>query len=226
VQTPAAVSKSLTVSIAPNVIPEINGVAVGTVTRNDADLTQPLTVSLSSSDTNAATVVASVVIPANQQSANFQVLAVHDPTRGTLNVLIAAIAAEFIGGSQLITVTDGDLRWHNSRKPTDVNDDGTVSPIDALLVINYLNTVGGGPVPEGSPPPFIDVSGDNQISPLDALLVINELNRRGSGEGEASKETTATASYATLVDSALAQFQFDDLESAQDHPARKRRALR
>ena len=225
IQSPAAATKSLTVFITPNSIPEINGVATGTVTRNNADLSQPLTVALTSSDLNAATVAASVVIPANQPSVNFQVFAVHDTTRGTLLVTITAVAAEFVSGGQIITITDGDLSWHNSSNPEDVNDDGDVSPLDALLVINYLNTFGGGNVPAGSPPPYIDVSGDNQISPLDALLVINKLNQRGSAEGEASSGDLAAKNYASLVDSVYSQFgqsSYDDLTSNEAFRGRKR----
>ena len=76
--------------------------------------------------------------------------------------------------------------------PVDVNLDGQVSPIDALLVVNYLNA-NGDPAGEGegSPDPYKrDVNHDNSISPIDALMVINYLNRQrpaapaGEGEGE------------------------------------------
>ncbi|MFO1062601.1 MAG: Ig-like domain-containing protein [Pirellulales bacterium] len=68
----------------------------------------------------------------------------------------------------------------------DVNADGFISPIDALLVINFLNTEGPRSVVGlPSPPPYRDVNGDNFISAIDALLVINYLNSlRPSGEGE------------------------------------------
>lgn len=70
----------------------------------------------------------------------------------------------------------------------DVNADGFVTPIDALLIVNFLNTTGSTSV-EGlpSPPPYRDVNGDNSITPIDALIVINELNQSsggGGGEGE------------------------------------------
>ncbi len=213
-QTPSAATKSLAVSIVPNSIPEIGGVAVGTVTRNNADLTQPLTVTLTSSDPGAATVDASVIIPANQQSATFQVRAVHDTSRGTVIVSITATAADFVNASQAVTITDSDLTWHNSAFPTDVNNDGRLSPIDALLVINYLNAFGSGGLPTGSPPPFLDVNADNQVSPVDALLVINALNQQGSAEGEAS--SAVDNPHSSLVDSAFSQFGssgFDDLQS-------------
>ncbi|MHB0959585.1 MAG: tandem-95 repeat protein [Pirellulaceae bacterium] len=80
--------------------------------------------------------------------------------------------------------------WQNSANNLDVNADGSVSAIDVLLIINYLNFDGNGalPIPPTagfSPPPYFDTSGDNKVTPLDAILVINELNgSSGSGEGE------------------------------------------
>ncbi|MHB8954103.1 MAG: dockerin type I domain-containing protein [Pirellulaceae bacterium] len=70
--------------------------------------------------------------------------------------------------------------WRNLFDPLDVNGDGSLSPLDALLVINELNRVGShalAPPAAGQfPPPYLDVSGDNNVTPLDALWVINALN--------------------------------------------------
>lgn len=74
-------------------------------------------------------------------------------------------------------------KW-NENNPFDSSDDGFVSPIDALVIINELNQTGGYSMDEelvGAP--YFDVSQDNFLSPIDALMVINELNRT-SGEGE------------------------------------------
>lgn len=76
----------------------------------------------------------------------------------------------------------GGHPWQNPRDPLDVNDDGYITPLDVLLVINVLNTTGAGPLPlpppvPGGPPPFLDPSGDDYVTPLDALLVINFLNQ-------------------------------------------------
>lgn len=70
------------------------------------------------------------------------------------------------------------LSWTNPVQPLDVNDDSTISPIDALLIINELNTVGGHALttPTETPPAFIDTNSDMFVSPLDALLVLNYLN--------------------------------------------------
>ena len=71
----------------------------------------------------------------------------------------------------------------------DVNADGLVTPLDALLVIIEINALGPHGLtvlPGGTAPPlFLDVSGDDFLGSLDALLVINYLNAGGAGEGEA-----------------------------------------
>ncbi len=78
---------SLALTLSPHTIAENAGAgaATGTVTRNNMDLSQPLTVSLGSSDTTQAAVPASVTIPAGSASATFNVDAVDnhvvDPTR-------------------------------------------------------------------------------------------------------------------------------------------------
>lgn len=81
--------------------------------------------------------------------------------------------------------------WQNPRDPLDVDDRGSVIPLDALIIINELNMHGSHELPAPSagqePPPYLDVSGDNHLSPLDALLIINFLNNRPTGgpSGEA-----------------------------------------
>jgi Ca2+-binding EF-hand superfamily protein len=59
---------------------------------------------------------------------------------------------------------------HNLYAPTDANDDGSTSAVDALVIINHLNrdaASGAG---------FYDVNGDGNISAVDALMVINSLD--------------------------------------------------
>lgn len=62
---------------------------------------------------------------------------------------------------------------HNFLMPHDVNDDGNVSPIDVLVVINRLN--GNDDLPEREQE-FHDVDDDSRLTPLDVLSVINDLN--------------------------------------------------
>ncbi len=89
------------------------------------------------------------------------------------------------------------LPWYNSQLPADVNKDGFCSPMDALLIINFLNRFGSQSI-AGKWPEYgwLDVSADNSLSPLDALLVINALNSRGEGEASgASSAETDNASF-------------------------------
>jgi hypothetical protein len=87
--------------------------------------------------------------------------------------------------------------WQNAQQPLDVNQDGFVTPIDALLVLNVINRDGAGPLsfPSGAeqPPPFLDVSGDGFVSPIDPLLVLNEINRIAAGRRTASPALIAAA---------------------------------
>ncbi|MEC7566652.1 MAG: GEVED domain-containing protein, partial [Planctomycetota bacterium] len=102
--------------------------------------------------------------------------------------------------------------WHNVTISEDVNQDGFVSPIDALLVINFLEdrTGIGKEFPNGqllTPPdpgdpnadppipadPLVDVNDDGFVAPIDALRVVNFINAanggsEGEGEGESMLE--------------------------------------
>jgi hypothetical protein len=82
-----------------------------------------------------------------------------------------------------VTVNTIGPPWQNPTDALDVNNDGAVVPLDALLVINEINANGSRPLepppsPTGptQPPPYLDVNGDAFLSPLDALLIINHLN--------------------------------------------------
>jgi hypothetical protein len=68
--------------------------------------------------------------------------------------------------------------WHNVGNAYDVDGDGEVAPGDALTIINYLNTVGSGPVPETGPTvaPYLDTTADNQVAADDVMAVLNKLH--------------------------------------------------
>jgi hypothetical protein len=98
-----------------------------------------------------------------------------------------------------VTVEVLKSAWQNPTLNLDVNDDGHISPIDALLVINYLNTGGPSKLPDTQPaPPYLDPSGDENASAIDVLLIINYLNSHPSGEGEAEGEGQVSA-YSQLA---------------------------
>jgi len=69
------------------------------------------------------------------------------------------------------------LVWSGRRH--DTNGDNVIAPLDALQVINELNTFGSHNVPT-TPRNPLDVSGDGVIAPMDVLLIINSLNLYGS----------------------------------------------
>jgi hypothetical protein len=95
--------------------------------------------------------------------------------------------------------TSGSFLSSNPKDPLDVNNDGFVTPIDALLVINEINTHGSHALTSSGfhTAPFIDTDKDNVVSPHDVLLVINRLNAPSAGspgaEGEASDLSPAAA---------------------------------
>ncbi|MEZ6150590.1 MAG: Ig-like domain-containing protein [Pirellulaceae bacterium] len=90
-----------------------------------------------------------------------------------------------------VNVRVQNSRWQNPQNSLDVNADGFVSPIDVLLVINYLNGHGNPILPDSGvvPPPYLDPTGDELVTPNDVLQIINYLNANsqgGRGEGESS----------------------------------------
>ncbi|MCU0712420.1 MAG: dockerin type I domain-containing protein, partial [Pirellula sp.] len=72
----------------------------------------------------------------------------------------------------------------------DVDNDGFVSPIDVLILINDINLRGARVLPASTTrPPFLDVDGQGDVSPLDVLAVITHINDRGnSGSGSGGGE--------------------------------------
>ena len=70
------------------------------------------------------------------------------------------------------------FNWHNENLSEDVNGDGSVTPFDALMLINELNRAGAYQLPLSKPgdSPFYDVNKDGWITPSDAIQIINVLN--------------------------------------------------
>jgi hypothetical protein len=120
---------------------------------------------------------------------------------------VPASQITYVPASITILGAGGEGEFTNSANRLDVNADGAVSPIDALIVVNYLNANGSGPVgaaaavrgaAEGEqtqrPHYFVDPTGDGYVSPLDALLVINYLNSAALGaQAAAEGEMSASA---------------------------------
>ncbi len=68
--------------------------------------------------------------------------------------------------------------WTNPLNALDVNGDGLVTPIDALDIIDYLNSKGEGTLPAAPTGvhDFLSTDGNGACTPLDVLKVINYLN--------------------------------------------------
>lgn len=87
-----------------------------------------------------------------------------------------------LGFKELVALS---LRSASRYVNTDVNGDGSVTPVDALLIINHLN------LRASNWNVRLDVSSDGRVTPSDALIVINYLNKKNatmSGEGESSAQ--------------------------------------
>ena len=70
---------------------------------------------------------------------------------------------------------------HHAENPLDVNADDDISPLDALLIVNGINTGNRDvlrPIRGVGTDNFLDANNDGWVSPIDALLVINELNNQ------------------------------------------------
>ena len=97
--------------------------------------------------------------------------------------------------------------WRNPARPLDVNNDMFVSPLDALVVINALNSRGASSdlgARQNRLDSYLDTNGDRSMSPLDALIVVNELNRSDrtsdlSNERIDGEAETAPAGFVSIV---------------------------
>lgn len=138
------------------------------------------------------------------------------PTSLASDRVVIATARSSVAGTSEFSPSDNApaSTWHNPTNPLDVNGNGSVSPLDALLIINVLNTSGAGSVSRLTPPSdgsklYVDTNNDGFVSPLDALLVINYLNSgAGNSEGEAL-QAALPALHPAAVDRAF--FDFDGL---------------
>jgi hypothetical protein len=96
----------------------------------------------------------------------------------------------------------------------DVDRDGEIAPVDALLIINDLNTRGS----HSAPPLTLDDSADDslsaalnfdidqdgEIAPIDSLLVINALNLLADDSHDVVSDAAADVASATTSDSSNA----------------------
>ncbi|MGN6545179.1 MAG: dockerin type I domain-containing protein, partial [Aureliella sp.] len=178
--------ETLSVSAADPTIAESGGRTSVTITRSNlADMTSDLTVALSCSSPTQIVLPQSVVIPAGASSVSVDLVAVDNSVyAGDRKLTLTATATGYAAVPGTVTILEDEPAhvWLNAASPLDVNEDGHVTPLDVLLIINMINTSSSsllGPVRQG---PFVDCNGDDYVTGLDALLVINYLNTHLSGE--------------------------------------------
>jgi hypothetical protein len=106
---------TLSLEINPTMVFESDGsgASTGTVTRSGTSIVNPLNVNLSSSDTSEATVIAVVIIQADQTSADFPIDAVDD---------------FILDGTQSLTITASSPNFASGEARLDVKDDEGISP--------------------------------------------------------------------------------------------------
>jgi hypothetical protein len=141
----------------------------------------------------------------NLPSGSYNVKVQFDATGYVVTTPVNGIqTVSYVTGAPITHVDFGAYRepspWQNPVLAEDVNNQGSVDPIDVLILINEVN-INGSRGLDGSgltSPPYYDVNGDRVLSPLDILQVINAINRRGNsgGEGEtvAAMQSLSTSS--------------------------------
>ena len=122
--------------------------------------------------------------------------------------------------SSLDFTIDAGAPNQNSSLNLDVNDDGLVSPIDALLVINKMNRDSviegeqtGNSGSNGGKRYYTDVNGDNKTTALDALQVINYLSRSNSNQASGEQIVLLSDSKEQLSVNSGSDAFFADLAS-------------
>ena len=104
------------------------------------------------------------------------------------------------------------VQLQNQNVVFDVNDDGNVSPADALAIINFLDEFGIQTTISNEARElglFLDVGGDERITPSDALLIIDRLDSLARAQGE-------FVSPAATTDLALSEFLSEDEDDDEE----------
>jgi hypothetical protein len=138
---------------------------------------------------------------------------------GYVDVTLTAVSLRngtVLTKSTRIHIVKDATPYHNDQDPADVDGNGMITPIDALVIVNYINNHGPGVIkPEGEGPvPNLDVDGDGMVTPIDILIIINIINGNSNsqdyitvdpdkdvpekGESEPSEQVELEPAIATL----------------------------
>jgi hypothetical protein len=119
----------------------------------------------------------------------------------------------YVSSTPAITViaAAGEAEFTNPGDPFDVNDDGAASPVDALILINFLNEFGNinlaaltGAAEGESGHYYYDTNRDRLISATDVLGIINHLNSLSTATGEGEALDAGPGSLLAGVDAPVA----------------------
>jgi RHS repeat-associated protein len=143
---------------------------------------------------------------------------------GTSKMFNVSFTAGQIGYEEtvLVMVGDDDTRlvhlsitvisgWHNFRYPEDVDGDGMVTSLDALIVINDINQNGSRALlPRTAEKPgtpfFLDTTNNGRVVPIDVLLVINSINQQLGSEAQGEPEARSASPDKVLAVTPLLLF--------------------
>ncbi len=186
-------------------VTEASGAVMARLTRSDLDSELPLAIQATSSQPELAYLAGSFQMEAHQASIEFPIFIVNDrvaESSQTVRLSFAVQDAALEGFAFDLVIEDDDRPWHNTANALDVDQNGLVTPLDALLVINYLNRFGSRatadlPPPDDNGPLLVDTSNDQVLSAIDALLIINHLNTHPGGEGEKRNQVAVPLLFAT-----------------------------
>ncbi|MFK8112871.1 MAG: dockerin type I domain-containing protein [Rubripirellula sp.] len=177
-------------------------IATGTLTRSNMDVDSVFL--LTSDDPTRISAPVSVMIPAGQSSAEFEIRGLEDLVAEAVSVVSLTVeSAGYESGSGAITVADNAFPFNNPNEQNDVNNDGMVTARDALLIINQLARGTALTTPPGN---FYDVTGEGNVTSLDALRVINELARIS-----VSNSSTTEPEHLTAVDAFFQELTKQDM---------------
>ena len=142
------------------------------------------------------------------------------------------IASQFVhilkqGTNATIEVAN-TIPFRNPFRPLDTNRDGSVSPLDALIIVNRLNSTGSSPLATPTSVAglteffYIDTNGGRFVSPVDVIRVVNFLNEPSNNtEGE---DSSRTARLAVLAQPPMLPFDDSTVTTLwRDHSNRLRR---
>ncbi|MFO0939897.1 MAG: dockerin type I domain-containing protein [Pirellulales bacterium] len=186
------------ITLSQSSIDEIGGSVEVTVHRYAGDPQGSVQVALSANEANRLQLPPQVTIPADQQSITFFAQAIDNSSYFYNDLLIIADRAVVA-----LHIAEDESPWHNYALPLDVSGNGTITPVDALQVIDYLNSVVDRSLIGKDPlklPSFIDVNLDQIASPSDVLKIINFLSSRSAGEGEIGSNENSRGEDLAAVD--------------------------